>query len=346
MLEHSTNFERQLDEVLMKAIPYLIFSPPDFAAQLAKAMASMWQAYEDRNSSSAFLQNVEAINKMLDGPEVAWGPGIAQRINSFQRERMSWGERIWNIEKRLDALTAKPKARKAAPVRPTIIQPTAPVAVVQPVAVVEPFARRGRKKLDDTPYLYHLDRFERSLEALGLMPGTRARYLKIARSILVNYGGIPPTEKYHAEIMASDISNELVRDKMNVLRKLGDAVGREALQQQKQPQAFNLKPGNGEVLAREGEHQRAPKDKPKEKEKGTKPGDRKERMKRMTEHYPEGAILTMGELRAFGTSCGEFLSNPAIESTLRIFSKNGYAEKIEGPYTYRRTGKRWDGAVG
>jgi hypothetical protein len=160
MLEHSTNFEQMLDEVLVKALPYLIFSPPEFSAKLAAAMASLWQSYEDRYSSGAFAYNVEAVRAMLDCPETEWSSGIALRINSFQRERMSWGMRIWNLEHRVDdltkAITARPRGTAATKAKPwtaitvQALNPPLPINSAAPMAPkATPTPKPGGKPVAD-----------------------------------------------------------------------------------------------------------------------------------------------------------------------------------------------------
>ena len=252
MLEYSTNYEQMLDEVLAKALPYLIFSPPEFSTKLAKSMAGLWQAYENRHSGNvAFLQNVEAVSQMLDNPECAWDPGIAQRIRSFERERMSWWMRIRAVERDVTTLKvqfeelSKRAGKKAE--KPVKIVPFTPQTsqlqntekvndqvsadVSKPVIPVQSNDGDSRTLTITIPegkYSDELIKFKMMLETRSdreLSNSTIRKYIGFAGKTLEKYHGVLPSEeKYRAELESQGLKKSAINDHVSILRHLKKSV--------------------------------------------------------------------------------------------------------------------------
>jgi hypothetical protein len=347
MLEHSTNFEQMLDEVLVKALPYLIFSPPEFSERLAKSMAGMWQSYEDRYRSNAFPQNYDFVMNMLSCPESSWDSVIAQRIRSFERERTSLWMRLQAMEHRLDELEKKP-TKPNITVHPTIKTTAQPLPnaaqSVTPMSV-----KSGRPpKHQGKEYPEEMRKLKMLLEANQMNPRTMGQYVSIATGILEKYDGeLPTVERYRADA-ALDFSSKNVSNHLSVLRRLREAC--DGQQAHSVPQSgVEQKIGPASVPEKvdplKVEHETVPeKIPPMNKESTATPpnpqvGTRRiKRMKQMAEHYREGDVFTWADVLTLTGNATE----RALRDTLWRFSRSGYAEKLPERYTYKRTGKPWD----
>jgi hypothetical protein len=363
MLEHTPNHDQVFDVTLRRAIPFMIFAPQSFTAQLAAMLAGLWRHYSSHDSvgDGQFHASVEEINRMLDiATTDLLDPETIVIISDFTLQRSSFNNRLIKLEQEIRDIrrelakraseNKKPNERikemvaTSTPVPAAILASTtvpSPVqisVVCEPAHLVEPIRTvetRGRKKLDDSQYKFQLDKMDKLLNMTGLTETTKKRYLKMARSLMVNYEGAPTKEQYLADIASKGCAPATIRDYLNVISKLHKAIESElpSTVQLSEPAVKNNNEWLQSIESKSGNVEKAT--------TVSKPGDRKERLKRMAEHYHHGEILTMNGLRAFALNEGKVLSDSAIDGTLRQSAKLGYTEKMKEPYTYRRTAKLW-----
>lgn len=231
-----TNHTHDFDEVVEKAIPYLIYGPEDFVGPLRANMAAMYQAYEQRaESPETFQAQVERVRTILACPEIAWGTGLAQRVHSFQRERQTWEQRIRSIEARqqqmadLIAHIGKEKRPEHVRARKIALAPLPTVTSPKPHPTKIGVIRVRRRKKDTYGLEDFADTLEKLAEHLNTMdikPKTYDSYMQRAKSVFRTYGGnLPTEEEYRADLANTGLANKYIGEKVIGLRLLRKIMG-------------------------------------------------------------------------------------------------------------------------
>lgn len=362
MLEHNADHDRLFDTILRRSIPFMIFAPQSFTAQLAAKLGGLWRHYASHDSvgDGDFLVSVEDINKMLDAAiRDILDPETVVIISDFTLQRSSFNNRLIRLEQevrdirraiaKLPAEKRKPKEKALSPSPASApasfgLTPAPTTSISIPAPTPEP--RRGRPPKVDGEEIQKLTAM---LEARNRRPHTIDLYVSTARSILEKYNGtLPSDEQYKADILARGRSEKYANDKLNHLRLLREAISLSLSKpEQKKSELKSESVGANVEPAFKKEFSTAltiPTSATRDAQERLSSRCRIERLKRMAEHYHEGDLLTMDEVRTFAQKFSEDLTKQAIDGTLRAFMISGYAEKLPQPYTYRRTGKQWDGA--
>jgi hypothetical protein len=387
MLEHTTNHDQIFDATLRRAIPFMIFAPQSFTAQLAAKLGGLWRYYASHDSvgDGEFLISVDYINKMLDTAIAdILDPETVVIISDFTLQRSSFNNRLIRLEQevrdiRRELANRKPRQPRIVAHTPTTVQTpaSAPIpefkiastSTLMPTPMSE--IRRGRPP-KVCEYQEELNKLNAFLKKSGMKPRTIDQYIATARGILEKYGGVTPTDEQFRADALSGHSAKLVSNHVSVLRRLREVMGNGAVGPAIEPAAQPIEPGPIKVepenvpvkisLINKGVDSAstaiqnaitsidAGKVDIGSDTLGGLMNARIERMKRLASQYLDGDIITMEDAI---TLTGDIVdkrrgvtkaTEEAMKITLRHFVRSGYAEKLRGTNTYRRTGKQWGGA--
>ena len=111
MLLSKYDMDRPHDEILKRALPYLIFPPKEFRDMLAEQLDSLCQYYRDKNDM-AYPDRYKHINEVLDC--ASFDESTALKIHYFEYDQYTVHESLRRIEQRLFRLenSSKPKQKR------------------------------------------------------------------------------------------------------------------------------------------------------------------------------------------------------------------------------------------
>lgn len=122
MLISKYDMERPHDEILKRALPYLIFPPKEFRDALAEHLDSLCQYYRDKNDE-AYSSRYTCINIMLD--QARFDEHTEFKIHNLDYNQRTVYESLKKIEERLVRLESgskqKPKNNTTVIVKDTSI---------------------------------------------------------------------------------------------------------------------------------------------------------------------------------------------------------------------------------